>query len=144
MKKKYMPRDVFEVGAATTAKLHLSTNIPLEDLANRIWSGYSGSIIDDDVVSDWVEAASEGIASMRKNNAEALREFFHHLQWYCMCHDDKGRPKRRRLFDGLRFQKSIQDPERVENFVMKLTVYYAGLVSGLFPPAPDGWSLSNR
>jgi len=144
MRKRYMPRGVFEVGAATIAKLHLSTSTPLEDLANRTWSGYSSSIIDDGVVSDWVQAAAEGIAWLRQNNAEALPEFFRHLQWYCMCHDDAGRPKRKRLFDGLWFQKSTRDPQRVKNFGKKLTLYYAGLVSGLCPPAPDGWSLGNR
>lgn len=144
MAKKYMPRDVFEVGVATVARMHLLSGKPPEDIAIMAWQSYAASLIDDGVVPDLVRAAADGIAWLQKNNAPALPEFFHHLQWYLLHHDDQGRPKRRKLFNGLLFQRSVKDPDRVANFHKKLVAYYVGLTTGLMPPAPQGWSFTGK
>lgn len=144
MGKKYMPRDVFEVGVATVARMHLLSGKPLEDIATMAWQGYASSIIDDGVVSDLVRAANDGIAWLQKNDAPALQEFFHHLQWYLLHHDDQGRPKRRKWLNGLMFSRSVKDVDRVGNFQKKLVAYYVGLTAGAMPPAPQGWSFSGK
>lgn len=147
MTKKYMSSWVFETGVTTIAKLHLTTNKPVEELARILWNeGYQRTIKDDGVVPDMTSAVSQALEWLRKMQAKDLPDFLHHLQWYCACFDDDGKYKRKKLLDGLWFQKSIQDPQRVEHFMEKLTRYYIGLVAGLrnFPPAPDGWSLHNR
>lgn len=143
MRKKYMPRDVFEVGAATVARMHLLSGKPPEDIAMMAWQNYASSIIDDNVVQDLVRAAEEGVAWLQKINAPALPEFFDHLRWYLLHHDDQGNPRRRKWLNGLMFSRSRKDVDRVDNFHKKLVAYYVGLTTGQMPPAPQGWSFSD-
>lgn len=144
MAKKHMPQDVFEVGVVTVARMHLLSGKPPEEIAMLAWQNYSASLIDDGVVPDLVRAVTESIAWLNQNDAPALQEFFHHLQWYLLHHDDQGKRKRRKLFDGLLFQRSIKDKDRVAKFHDKLVAYYVGLTTGVMPPAPRGWSFTSK
>lgn len=144
MAKKYMPKDVFEVGVSTIAKAYLTTGRGLEELANMMWDGYSSSIIDDGVVEDLVKAASKVITWLEDQNAPSIPGLFHHFQYFCINFDDEGKPKKKKLFNGLWFQKVVPQPNRVEDFTRKLQVYYIGARAGVMPLAPEGWSLSNR
>lgn len=65
MAKKYMPKDVFEVGVCSIAKVHLGTNKTLEEVANAVWRHYSDSIIDDGVVTDMVRAVRESVSDQK-------------------------------------------------------------------------------
>ena len=142
MKKIYMPKDVFEVGVSSIAKVHLVTEKSIEEVANVVWNNYSEQIIDDGVVEDMVTASKRAIDLLQEWGAPSIPELFTHFQHFCIHCDDAGEPKKKKIFNGLRFQKSIKDEERIKRYLKKLEVYYIGAKSGLMPLAPDGWSLS--
>lgn len=143
MKKRYMPKDVFEVGVSTVAKIHLHTGKDIEELAKTVWHGYEGDIIDDGVLKDIERASTDALAWLRQQDAPDIAEFFHHFSYFCMNYDDSGNPKKKKLFSGLWFQKTEPDTSRVERYLNKLKSYYVGVSAGIMPVAPRGWSLSN-
>jgi len=137
MSKKYMPKDVFEGAVCVIAKHHVISKKNIEEFAIEIWDGYSQSIINDGVVNDMTSAASSAIFWLNENNSPDIGEFFHHFQYFCMNFDDNGNPKKKKIFNGLWFSKSIQDNERVENYMKKLRSYYIGAKSGIMPLSPE-------
>lgn len=144
MAKKYMPKDLFEVASSMIAKLHLTTGDDIQSLANEIWSGYSNGIIDDGVLKDLVLASSSAIEWLEKENFENIPAFFHHFTYFSINFNDDGSKKRKKFFNGLLFSKSAQDTQRVQKYLKKIKIYYIGILSGVMPMAPEGWSLSNR
>jgi hypothetical protein len=145
MSKKYMPKDVFEVGVSSIAKLHLTSGgKSLEELADLIWENYSRDLLDDGVTNDMISAASQAITWLEENNAPSINELFHHFQYFCINYDDEGNPKTKKIFNGILFDKSVKDSRRVEKYLRKIQVYYIGAKAGVMPLAPSGWSLGNR
>jgi len=146
MTKIFMPRFVFDTGCATVTRVYLRFGKPVEYEARALWSGYTEHIVDDGVVADWTTAVTEGLARLPEKDPTKLLDFFHHMQWYCMCFGHDGRYNRAQLVNDLGSNPSVQDPQRVNHYLAKLAAYYVGLTSGVrqFPPAPDGWSIGNR
>jgi hypothetical protein len=144
MAKKYMPKDLFQVGSASVALFHLVSGHPTDEIASLVWQGYASSIIDDGVAPDLSRAANGGITWLQNIDAPVLPIFFTNLQWYLIHHDDQGKRKKSKLFDGLLFARSIEDPDRVEKFQKTLMAYYFGLITGAMPAAPPGWSIKGK
>jgi hypothetical protein len=139
----FMPRFMFDTACTVVTNAHVNTGRPIEDVARDVLVAYIEHFSDDGLVADWTRAVSKGLARLPEKDPTRLLDFFHHLEWYCMCFDDNGRYSRAQVLGDLSSQPSSHDSQRVERYLAKLSAYYVGLTSGSrqFPPAPEGWSL---
>jgi hypothetical protein len=137
--KKHLPKAVFEVAAVAVARIHLATAKPLAEVASSIWAQYERQCEDPSADSDMTAAADALLNWLREKEFAALPQLLRHFQYFCQAFEDNGRPKKRRLFDGLRFQKEDHNPQRVPTFVRKAQVYCVSAQSSLVPLAPDSY-----
>jgi hypothetical protein len=61
----YMPQDLFEFGAVTIAKIHVSGGRSIEDLAMKLSEDYKYDYLEDGLLGDWVEAARSVVHMIR-------------------------------------------------------------------------------
>ena len=139
MHGKPLPKPVFEVGAAALVRMHLANGKPMPELARRIWSEYERQCDDPSAVEDWVSAASQTLAWLKDRGLPAPDQLMRHFQYFCQSFEDDGRPKKRRLLDGIFFAKNSYDPDRVAKFFKKAQIYCAAAQGGLVPLAPEGF-----
>lgn len=137
-----MPQDVFEYGVCTISKAVLSKKFSLNEVVEIIWQGYEKDIIDDGIKDDFELASLEAIEWLEENEAPAIKEFFHHFQWYCLHFDEEGKEREKKLLNGLFFTKSKQNLNRVADFLKRMKLYYFLAASGLAKLAPDEWDPS--
>ncbi len=140
----YMPQDVFEVGAASIAKMHLDLGHPVDELAADIWKDCATANIDDGVENDLKNAATEAIQMLETLEAPSPAEFLHHFQYFTIHYDEEGKPRKKKIFGGTWFNKAAQNKNRRQDFIKRLKLYYIGAIAGSMPLAPDGWSLGGR
>lgn len=139
MPSKPLPKAVFEVGAVSIARIHLATGKPLRETALAIWAEYERQVKDPTAVEDWTAAASQIVTWVKENSLPAPVELMRHLQHFCQMFEDNGRPKKKRLFNGLFFSKNDYEPTRVATLMRKAQVYCASAQGGLAPLAPESY-----
>jgi len=137
--KKHLPKPVFEVASVSVARMHLASAKPLRELAESIWAEYQTQCHDPRAVDDLTSSAASLVSWLTEKQLPSPQHLLRHLQHFCQMFEDDGRPKKRRLFNGLRFQPDSYDPQRVAVFVRKAQVYCASAQSGLVPLAPEGY-----
>lgn len=146
---KGLEHDVFQVGAVTIAKLHLSSGKEIGQMAREIWQDYSRNFDDNDAVQDLSMAASEIVAYLRDEirhpHAVAVT---HHAQFYCKYYDDEGGKRKTGIGGLIKILRTFppaprQRPgDRVVILIKKFKRYQLSLDAGLkVPEAPDGWHL---
>ena len=140
----YMPQRVFEVGAASIAKMHLDLGRPVDALAAEIWENYATAYINDGVENDLKNAATEAIQMLETLEAPSPAEFLNHFQYFTIHYDEEGKPRKKKMFGGTWFNKAAQNKNRRQDFIKRLSSYYIGAIAGLMPLAPDGWSIGSR
>jgi hypothetical protein len=144
MAKKNMSKDVFEACVSSIAIHHLTTGKTIDELASIVWEGYAQDVADDNVALDLSAATKQSLSFLNETNSTEIAEFFNHFQFFCLNYDDLGKQKKKKIFNGLWFEKPEQTPHRVNDYLRKIKSYWVGAKSGLMPLAPSGWSMSNR
>jgi hypothetical protein len=135
--KKHLPKVIFEVGAVAVARIHLATDKSIDRAVQSIWTEYERQCHDPEAIADLTSAATQILAWTQEKAFPALPQLLRHLQYFCQTFEDDGRPKKRKLLDGLWFQKDDYDPNRVQILVRKAQVYCVSAQAGLAPFAPD-------
>ena len=135
----YMPQRVFEVGAASIAKVHLLKGISIAESAAALWAQYSTSYIDDGVEEDLKSAAVEAIKTLEEMEEPSPIKLLHHFQYFTINYDEEGKPRKKKLFGGTLFSRDPQNKNRKQDFLQRLAAYYAGVRASIMPLAPEGW-----
>jgi len=144
MPRKYMPQDVFDMGAALIAKLHISTDEDISILAGKLHENYRHSYIDDGLQEDWAEAAQTllTLARGRFSDASVLFGLFRHMMFFVREYNLDGSRKRRRIFGGTWFSgERSPNPNRLKDCLRTYMIFNVLVDSGQIPFPPDDWSL---
>ena len=139
MAKKYMTQRVFNMGAASIAKIHLLTGKSIEELAAMVFSSYRESYVDDGTEGDWVISARVALKLLEDQEAPSPDELLNHFQYFVENYEPDGLPRKKGLFGGTLFNKAEQNLKRKEDFLKLLESYYIGARAGIVPLAPAGW-----
>jgi hypothetical protein len=139
MSAKPLPKAVFEVGAISIVRINLATGKPFHEAAQAIWAGYARQVEDPSAVDDWMNAAEQLVAWLEKISPPAPAELMRHLQHFCQMFEDDGRPRKKRLFNGLMFSKNDYDTARVAKLIKKAQVYCTLAQGGFVPLAPESY-----
>lgn len=146
MPRKYMPQHVFDVGAATIAKIHLERGLSMEALAKQVADSYRNSFVDDEYERHWIVASRELIAAAKTAlpylSAESMPSLFWHMQFFLTNFELDGTKKKRRLFSGTRFI-GLENPttNRVQHCVKAFMCFFVLSEARKLPFLPTGWSL---
>ncbi len=143
----YMPQHVFDMGVVTAIRHHTATGNSLHEVCRQIFSGYRNSFPDDaDFEREIEETSGKFLKAMRSQfKDEQMPAAMKQLQFCIVNYELDGKKKRKRLFGGTWFTRSKSpNPNRAKDCLRNVTVYHTGTMTGMFPIAPDGWSLANR
>jgi hypothetical protein len=130
-----MPQRVFDVGALTIAFLHLRTEKPIETFAIQVLREYERSYLDDNVLSQWIDAANLAIKTIDTLFPGAAKDVqiatLVHLKNCVVKYDPDGKKRPKRLLGGTWFNKDKEpNHQRVTDFVKHLMTYHFLLMSG--------------
>ncbi len=128
---KFMDQDLFEYFSTTIAKLALLENRSPGELFDTIWESYKDAIIDDDVKLDVLVAVENSKNKLKEWEVAEPVEFLSQFLFYIENFDRAGNKKRKKIFRGLRFMKSVQNPNRIGDFLKRMTSFHFMIKSGL-------------
>jgi len=143
----HMPQHLFDMAVVTAVKMHMITGDCLGQICGRIFQHYQSSFPDDaDLQREIEETSGELLDAMRLQfKDEQLSSTMPQLQYCITNYELDGRKKRKRLLGGTWFTRSkSRNPNRAKNCMRNMMVYHTGTMTGMFPVAPNGWSLENR
>ncbi len=124
MGKKYMDQDLFDYMVATIAHLSLIKNKPKEAIFDELWESYKKSIVDDNIKEDILSAVERSIINLTEWGIPAHLKFFEWFRGIIRQYDRQWNKKPRKILEGLWFQKSTKNPNRVEDYIKRMTEYY--------------------
>ena len=128
---KFMDQDLFEYFSTAIAKLALLENRSPGELFDTIWESYKDAIIDDDVKLDVLVAVESSKNKLKEWEVAEPVEFLSQFLFYIENFDRAGNKKRKKIFRGLRFMKSVQNPNRIGDFLKRMTSFHFMIKSGL-------------
>jgi hypothetical protein len=123
------------------------TGKPLDHVCVEICSFYKDSFPDDaDFEREIQETSGKLLKAMRLQfKDKLLASAMTQLQFCIVNYELDGKKKRKRLLGGTWFTRAKSpNSNRAKDCLRNVTVYHTGTMTGMFPIAPDGWSLENR
>lgn len=141
---RYMPQEVFNLCAVTTAKMSAMTGAAIEGYALKMADAHRTYADDPIYLAADIESSAEKIISFLSSlfPKEVIPGACTQLQ-YCIKHFcTDGSKKRRRIFGGSLFNYERSEiSNKVKQCTTTIATYHAAVVSGLIPLTPDGWTL---
>lgn len=151
MAERYMPQELFDFGAATIVRLHL-TGHPIESTAHQIADGYKATYADSLAsVDDWVKAAIMLLTNVEmkfpkdhpilKDNWESsIAALFRHFQYFRDEFDLDGHRKKKQWLSGTRFvYESAPIPNKVDACLINFAVFDILASRDALPEPPANW-----
>lgn len=139
-RKKFVPQSLFDLGAASIAKVHLLNDVPIAEHAEFVYEQwYRDAYLDDGVQEDWIWAAGEALRIVDVLPASLRESALHHFEYFSDKYHPDGRRRAWRLLDGTRYNQAPHNPRRREDFSRNLLAFLAMYVQGRAPAPPAGW-----
>jgi len=102
------------------------------ELFDMGWKSYEADLIDDGIKDDVLRAVHLAKSMLVEMDAPSHPAFFKHFQKHIEQYNPDGSKKRalKKAFGGMWFAKSVQNPNRVQDFINRMVAFYAELISG--------------
>jgi len=113
----YMPRELFEFGAASVASVNLRQPEKITIFVRKIEEGYRESYLDKDVGRKMLEAAEALVQTAREElprfnfSEKDLPSLLHTFGQFVIKYDLKGKRRPWRLFNGTKYNKESAEPK---------------------------------
>ena len=128
----------------SAVKMHVMTGGSLSQVCGELCSYYKNSYPNDADFELDIEKTSGKLLDVMRSHIgdEQLPSSMTQFQYCITTYELDGRNKRKRLFGGTWFTKSkSRNPNREQDCVRNMMIYYTGTMTDRFPVAPTGWSI---
>lgn len=139
----YMPQQLFNMCAVTTAKISVATEQPVEAIALQVTASYTDTYKDVHLAEEVAEAASR-IAALLKGTMPdgSLGGALTQMQFCIKNYSPDGKKLRGKILGGTWFNK---EPKPIEDKVgvcfANVAAFHILTINGQVPIAPRGWTL---
>ena len=139
----YMPQQLFNMCAVTTAKISVATERSVEAIASQVTASYTDTYKDVHLAEEVAEAASKIAAWLEGAMPDgSLVGALTHMQFCIKNYSPNGKKLRRKLLGGTWFNKESEPIEdKVRACVANVATFYILTINGQVPIAPRGWTL---
>lgn len=136
MAKKYIDQDLFDYFVCFVALTSMVSEHSEGEVFNMGWKSYEADLIDDGIKDDVLRAVHLAKSKLVEIDAPSHSAFFKHFQKHIEQYNPDGSKKRtlKKAFGGMWFAKSVQNPNRVQDFIKRMLAFYAGLITGAYRP----------
>ncbi|MBU4317569.1 MAG: hypothetical protein KKF30_09860 [Proteobacteria bacterium] len=136
--KKYMAQEQFDYCVCFAALSSLVTEHDESELIEMVWQEYERYILDDyiqfkiDVLYATVQAKRMLSDLDVSSHPSFLKAFQHYIENYNL--DGTKKSSLKRFLSGALFSKSEQNPDRVQDFKKRMSLFYFKIISGAYNP----------
>ncbi|KAF5433499.1 hypothetical protein C5S39_01570 [Candidatus Methanophagaceae archaeon] len=134
MAKKYIDQDLFDFFVCFVALSSMVSEHSESEVFDMGWKSYEADLIDDGIREDILRAVRLAKSKLSEWDVSSHPAFFKHFQKHIEQYNPDGSKKTalKKTFGGMWFSKSVQNPNRIQDFVNRMVAFYAGLVSGAY------------
>ncbi len=136
--KKYMDQEQFDYCVCFIALSSLITEHTETELIEMVWQEYEKYILDDHIQFkiDASLATTKAKQKLTELEVSSYPAFLKAFQGYIENYNLDGTKKSslKKMLSGALFQKSKQNPNRVEDFIKRMTLFYAKIITGAYTP----------
>ena len=136
--KKFMSQEQFDYCVCFVTLSSFVTEHDEIELIEMSWQEYERYLLDDYVqfkldVLDATVRAKQMLSDMDvSSHPSFLKAFQSYIEKYNL--DGTKKTTLKKLFSGAMFAKSEQNPKRVQDFLNRMNLFYAKIVSGAYNP----------
>ena len=136
--RKYMAQEQFDYCVCFVALSSLVTEHDEIELIEMVWQEYEKYLLDDYVQFklDVLNATTQAKRMLSELDISSHPSFLKAFQNYIENYNLDGTKKSslKRFLSGALFAKSEQNPDRVQDFINRMSLFYAKIISGAYNP----------
>lgn len=143
MARRYLPQDVFDIGAAAGARHVIDGDVAADLFASQLAETYSKHYSDDDIGAQWAEAMRQLAEAAKDSYGHAFAiERLAHFTFFRSRYDLSRRRRKWRLLRRTPFW-GPREPNytRVEDCLRNFAVFRALAAAGSVRAPPPNWRL---
>lgn len=136
--KKYMDQEQFDYCVCFIALTSLVSEYTETELVEMVWQEYEKHLLDDHIqfkidASLATTKAKQKLTELEVSSHPAfLKAFQDYIKNYNL--DGTKKSSFKKMLSGALFKKSEQNTNRVEDFIKRMTLFYAKIISGAYTP----------
>ena len=122
MAKKYIDQGLFDYFVCFVALTSMVSEYSEREVFDMGWKSYKADLIDDGIKDDILRAVHLAKSKLVEIDAPSHPAFFKHFQKHIEQYNPDGSKKGglKKAFGGMWFTKSVQNPNRVNDFINRM------------------------